>query len=134
MRAQPAISNRARTARRLLPSLSTVLSLLFLYSCATTGTIQDEPVAAVTGKSRVERRTTEPTPDQITEEPAFYRIPDAGPDFWADIMTSDVAFQYRAINGVSQCTIFVADVIDEYFGEDLFSLVFSYLSYFSHFA
>ena len=99
--------------------------MLFLYSCATTGGIQDEQLGSINGRSGRDTKVAKAVAKtQIPEEKDFYRIPEAGPAFWTEVMTSDIAYQYRAINGVSQCTIFVADVIDEYFGEDLYSLVF----------
>lgn len=39
-------------------------------------------------------------------------------------MTREVAYQYKAVNGISQCTKFVADTLDEHFGRDTFSRVF----------
>lgn len=39
-------------------------------------------------------------------------------------MTSEVAFTYRAINGVSQCTLFVSDTLKTYFDPEVHSLVF----------
>ena len=39
-------------------------------------------------------------------------------------MTRDVAYEYKAVNGISQCTSFVADTLDEHFGRDTFLRVF----------
>lgn len=124
MQAQIVVSNPTRSRGKLLPVYFTILSLLLLYSCATTGGVVDEPIEARIGESVANAESAQPFATQVPDEKNFYRIPEAGPEFWTEIMTSDVAYQYRAINGVSQCTIFVADVIDGHFGEELYSLVF----------
>ena len=39
-------------------------------------------------------------------------------------MTRDVAYEYRAVNGISKCTIFVSDTLDRHFGVDVQRRVF----------
>lgn len=58
------------------------------------------------------------------EEYGFSTLPEQGPDFWTKMMTPDIAYQYRAINGRTKCTIFVGDMLTEYFGEEIFLKVF----------
>ena len=113
-----------KSAMPMLPLLG--VTIVF-FSCAT---------APGTGRSSGDIRTQWPVvsaPSTTTAKTTsrgvagaerFYRLPAQGPEFWESMMTRDVAREYQAVNGVSQCTRFVGDMLTEFFGRDVFTRVF----------
>lgn len=106
--------------------VSLFMFALFVFSCATTGTVRDDRSAPGLSDTPgdfqgAEEATTTPV---LPDATGYYRLPFDGPLFWMGAMTSDIAYRYRAIDGISQCALFVDDVITEYFGDQLFSQIF----------
>lgn len=74
--------------------------------------------------SVISTATTASATASVTGIAGLISLPDAAPGFWLQAMTPEAAYKYRAVNGVSQCTRFVADMLVEHFGHDVFNMVF----------
>lgn len=51
-------------------------------------------------------------------------LPEDGNQFWPRIMTREIAIKYQAVNGRTKCTTFVADMINNFFGEKVYKSIF----------
>jgi hypothetical protein len=113
--------------RGLRPILFASVLVATLFACATSG---DATLPVKSSRSSADGKLASANVRDAGERsvagraPEFRRLPAQGPEFWERMMTREVAFEYRAINGVSQCTRFVADMLQEHFDRDLYSIVF----------
>jgi hypothetical protein len=97
------------SVRNLFPFL---LTSLLIVSCHTldfrTQSLMVEDLA-LPGSGEAQTYTTLPTnPD----------------DFWSQVMTREVAVDFQAVGGVTQCNRYVAYVLEEAFPEEVYTRVF----------
>ncbi len=131
---------------RILSYTIVVISTFALFSCATSRDVRidatpgkkEKTVGVVTQPEHTSTETvetTEPDEPEMTQkteaeneaesEVAYYPLPKKGPEFWKSVMTRDVAYEYRAINGISKCTLFMADTLKKHFDNEVYSRIFS---------
>jgi hypothetical protein len=116
-----------QTCRSVGPlAIILLLSTLIVLSCATTPETRVETRKIRTQRPSGATSTTSNSSNRggIVGESGFYRLPEVGPGFWTRMISPEIAYQYRAINGVSKCTIFVGDMLNEHFERSVFTRVF----------
>ena len=122
-----------RTTKTIV--LIALVTLLPFVACSTISKLTPRAAASsTTGAATQPAAEAEPSNAVVSETIAssitssdtsgFVRLPAPVPGFWVTMMTPEIAYEYRAINYVSQCTRFVADMLIEYFGDEVYVLVF----------